>query len=352
MKYGQKSATTCNGSALAWTNTITGNPTAEQWVCDKGINDVTDQIAVPYSCYFTGYLPRIDNHVDYGDDHAESMLVIGAINSVIDQEGFINNDSTLTVVGSGADTSKLRNKMYAQIVRNTLGQTASTAQAHLGSDMEDMSGVMLDEERWFYTEGDIIIDGSSSFTDRTIVTVGGNVFINGNITGGRLGIIALQNSDGLGGYAFLHPDVTEAYANLFLDGALMSFDGVSAPTNWASEEVYIETLLNQFYLNGSLVSNNGVHTAWDIDAGSWAAGDGTETRDYAFARSVDLDRMRQYRRCYDTFADGTLDVDTIIDCDEGEELSAYGIANTLYNSFILDYSPSDELPIFRLENGR
>jgi hypothetical protein len=350
MAYGTK-ANSCGGTTGTPTNTVS-NPTAEQWVCDKLRGSVAGQNPST-SCYYPGYLPRIDVH----KNPAEPMLVIGAINSTIDQDGFISNDSTLSVLGS-TDVIKLRNKMYAQIVRYSLGQTASTSQAHLDENMEDSSGVMLPllDDRLFYTEGDIIVDGSSGFQDGTWVTVGGNIIFLGNLTGGRGGFIALQDEDGNGGNMYLHPAVTTLYANLFMDGGLYSYDGTLVPTattvfNWPTEEVRLATLLNQFYLNGSIMSGaSTINGAPDDTTGPWPIGDGTTTTDFDVAREHDLNQLRQYRLCYELNSDGTLST-TEIECSDGQLLSDYGRANGLYNSFILDYSPADELPIFRAESG-
>jgi hypothetical protein len=351
MKYGQKDAA-CGGIVGVPTNPAT-NPTAEQWVCDNLSGDAS--LLPNLSCYFTGYLSRIDRH-----DQPEAMLVIGAINSSIAQEDFLSNDSTLSVLGA-TDTIKLRNKMFAEIVRDIRGLTPSTAQAHLTVSMEDSSGVMesLLGGRLLYTEGDIVVDGSSSFSDMTIVTVGGNVILKGNVTGGRLGIIAFKNTAGEGGNVYLHPDVTELYTNMFLDGALLSYDGVTVPTApvefpWISTEVREATLLKQLYFNGSLFSHNTVNAAPEATASmstSWNVGDGTMTTEYDIAREHDLNMLRQYRRCFVVDASGMLTT-TLEDCNEGEQpRTDYGIANGLYNSLIMDYSPADELPIFRGQSG-
>ena len=350
MKYGQKDAA-CGGVLGVPTNTVS-EPTAEQWVCDNLSGDAS--LLPNLSCYFTGYLSRIDRH-----DQPEDMLVIGAINSSIAQEDFLNNDSSLSVLGA-TDAIKLRNKMFAEIVRDIRGLTPSSSTAELNGSMVDGSRVMesLLGGRLLYTEGDIVVDGSSSFSDMTIVTVGGNVILKGNVTGGRLGIIAFKNTAGDGGNVYVDPDVTELYTNMFLDGALLSYDGVTVPSapvefSWSSTELREATLLKQLYLNGSVFSHNTVNAAPESSATStsWNVGDGTTTMDYNTAREHDLNMLRQYRRCFVVDASGMLTT-TLEDCNEGEQpRTAYGTANGLYNSFILDYSPADELPIFRAQSG-
>lgn len=185
------------------------------------------------------------------------------------------------------------------------------------------------------------------------------MILKGNVTGGRLGIIAFKNTAGDGGNVYLDPDVTELYTNMFLDGALLSYDGVTVPSvpaefTWLSTEVREATLLKQLYFNGSLFSHNTVNAAPESSANtstSWNVGDGTTTTDYDIAREHDLNMLRQYRRCFVVDASGMLTT-TLEDCNEGEQpRTAYGIANDLYNSFIMDYSPADELPIFRAQSG-
>lgn len=334
--YGQKFSE-CGGviACPASTNTLS-DPTAEQWVCD----DATEQRFGEESCYYTEYLPHIDRHAE-----PEDMLVIGAINSVVDEDDFLNEDY-VSVLGT-AETINLRNKMYAQVARYTLGQTASGGT--LDSSMDPDSGIVeLIGGRLLFAQGDVTIEGSSSFSDKTLVVVGGDVFIDGDITGGRLGIIAFR-SGGVGGNVWVHYDVNNLYTNMFLDGSLFSYDGTQPPAEeyptWWSDEVRLESLKNQLYLKGSVISRNTVNGTDSLDKG-----DGTTAATTGISREYDLNKLRQYRLCYELDTDGSL-LSTTEECNEGETLSEYGTANGVYNSFIIEYAPASDLPIFSVESG-
>lgn len=342
MGYGQKSAA-CQGFATTGPSTnVLSNPTAEQWVCDR----ITDNYD---SCYYTAYLDIVDRHDDPSD---HPMEVLGAINSVLNDETVLTNTDDISILGS-TETIKMRNKMYAQVVRYMLGQTASSGT--LDASMDPSAGLVeLMNGRLVVAEGDVTVEGSSAFSDKTLVVIGGNVYIDGDITGGRLGVIALR-SGGVGGNVLVAPDVTDLYANFFLDGAFYSYNGVTTYTeepSWTSDENRIESLYNQLYLNGSLVSRNTVNGADNSDAdGIYDVGDGTTTTNYAIAREHDLNMIRQFRLCYPLDATGL--PDTTVDpsrCNEGESLSATFGDSTNYSSFILEYAPADSLPIFRSQN--
>lgn len=347
--YGQKNAA-CQGftpTTTTMANTVS-DPTAEQWVCDW-VSELRFNTA---SCYYTAYLNIVDRH-DNPSDHP--MTVLGAITSGLNDSMVLTNTDDISVFGN-SETDKARNVIYGQVIRNMLGQTASTSMETLDSSMDPSSGLVeLMNGRLVIAEGDVTVEGSSACSDKTLVTIGGNVYINGNITNCRLGVIALRVND-VGGNVDVAPDVTELYANFFLDGAFYSYNGSTTyadEPSWTNDETRVRTLLNQLYLNGSLVSRNTVNGADNTDGdGIYDVGDGTTTTNYAIAREHDLNMIRQYRLCYplDTatgLPDTSLDP---VACREGEDLSEYGTDNVLYNSFIIDYAPADSLPIFRSQN--
>ncbi|QQR54326.1 hypothetical protein IPG41_03925 [Candidatus Peregrinibacteria bacterium] len=352
--YLQKDAA-CQGSAPTGSasNTV-HSPTVEQWVCDAVS---VYRFSAP-SCYYTAYLNIVDRHTD-----PQVMKVMGAISEVLNDETILPNTEEISVLGS-TETIKLRNKIYVQIVRYMLGQNASSGT--LDSSMEPSSGLReLMNGRLVIAEGDVIVEGSSAFNDKTLVVLGGNVYINGDLTNGRLGVIVLQD-EGLGGNVYVAPNVVELYANFFLDGAFYSYDGVSTYEEepyWVNDEVRIATLLNQLYLNGSLVARNTVNGSFDADGDGYLdRGDGTQVGSasaytlqdgslrsgYALAREHDLNLLRQYRLCYPLLSTGMPDTSAQPEeCSDGQRLSEYGQENGHYNSFILDYTPPDSLPIFR-----
>lgn len=364
--YGQRSATCQGGIAPSGTpiNSVS-DPTAEQWVCDSVTVHFNDNVE---SCYYTGYLPIVDVH-----DEPEDMLVLGAINSLLNDEDVLTNLDQIFSQGS-LETIKLRNKMYSQVVRYTLGQTAGSGS--LDSSMNPDTGniISLMNDRLLFARGDVTITGSEGFADKTLVTIGGDVYIDGNITGGRLGIISFADNE-VGGKVYVNPIVTDIYANIFADGGFYSYGGTSTVTTgvpaWANDETRVEILRNQLYLNGSLVARNTVNGSVDSDGdGYLEIGDGTlvseatlypmddgnQQSGYAIAREHDLNMIRQYRLCWPvdpaTGLPDESDPTARIDCGEAD-LSSYRDENgdPVYSSFILEYSAPSNLLIFTAENG-
>lgn len=351
--YGQ-SAAICglSGACSAPTNTLS-EPSAEQWVCDQATERT---MGVP-SCYYTDYLSHLDRHAT-----AESMLVIGAINSLIDAGDILEATSekaetALSVLGT-TETINLRNKMYAQVTRYTLGQNAGSGSFDSKTGEASSGLVELMGGRLIFAEGDVFINGFDG-SDKTLVVIGGDVFLNTDITNGRMGIVAFKR-DGEGGNVYLKNTVTDLYANFFLDGSLFSYDGTPPSTvypQWGGDEIRLETLMNQLYLKGSLVSHNTVGGATDSDGdGLYELGDGTTTaglaqdEGYEVAQEYDLNMLRQFRLCH-PIVNGVIDTNSTEPCGEGELLSAYGTVNEIYNSFILEYNPANDLPIFSVESG-
>lgn len=343
--YGQK-ASLCEGLiACGEAYNVLTNPTAEQWVCDSA----TELRYDVKSCYYTDYLPHVDRY-----QASQNMLVIGAIDEVLNDEGVLSNEEQISVLGS-VETSLIRNKIYSQVVRYTLGQEA--ASGSLDANMMPSSGILsLMNGRLLYAKGDVTVEGSDGFSDKTLVTVGGDVYINGDVEGGQLGVIALE-SEGLGGNVYVNPLITELHANLFLDGGLYSFSGTVSATGeptWLNDAVRISILRNQLYLKGSLVSRNTVNGSSNEDGDFiYELGDGTTTSDFARVLEHDLNLLRQFRLCYPidiitNLPDTTAEAER---CEEGELLSDYGNENEIFNSFILDYSPPNKLPIFMMESG-
>ena len=70
----------------------------------------------------------------------------------------------------------------------------------------------------------------------------------------------------------------------------------------------------------------------------------------AEGREYDLNLLRQYRLCYVLDSSGQLTSSTE-ECGMDETLSEYGEANGVYNSFIVEYDPASDLPIFNVESG-
>lgn len=321
--------------------------TAEQWVCDW----ITEMAHNDASCYYTGYLELQDRHAA-----AEDMLAIGSINSSIDASEIVSGDDEVSVLGI-PNYITLRNTMYAQAVRLVRGQTA-TGGGNLSSTMVPTSGsdiVSLMGGNLLFSTGDVTVNGSASYDNKTLLVIGANVYINGNIEDSgadKLGIIVFKK-DGVGGNIYVSPDVTDIYANIFIDGSLFSYDGSGSETTyptWSSDDDRSDTLMNQLYLLGSIVSRNTIGGAYDASAGSWGIGDGTTVTSLDVAREYDLNNIREFRLCYELDASGNVDESsTPADCGEGEVRSSYLDSSGLEVDapFIVEYDPpSSDMPIF------
>jgi hypothetical protein len=269
------------------------------------------------------------------------------------------------------NTITLRNKMFAQIARYTLGESAGGGTLRL-NNTNPISGNIssLIGGRMAYAEGDVTVEGggpnSSGFNDMILVVVGGNVTIKNNITNGRLGIIALKKN-GVGGNVYIRNAVTDLHVNLFLDGTLFNssggFDEVTGAPLWTSILERTDSLSNQLYLRGSLVSRNTIAGSVDPSAGLWILGDGTTTTDYEIAREYDLNQFREFARCFDADPVTSQPIPgTNVACDQGESLSHHvenvdvlvrdSDPDEYYSPLIIEFEPpTAEMPIFTSETG-
>lgn len=316
-------------------------PTAELYICDYLSPSRFN--GVGQSCYFLSYMPIEDLFAP-----AEPMAVIGAVKATQNASDFFTDTPGLSILGS-ADSLLVRNNIYSQVLRYTVGESAgdcvidSNLRPTNNSDVVSLFGGRL-----LYCEGDVTLNGSTAFSDTTVVTVGGNIYVDGDLVGGTAGLIALKDENGAGGNMYIAPEVTDLHAHIFLDGALHSYDGDSRPTGiptWDSDKRRIEILRNSLYLLGSLTSRN---TIGEADGSApFELGDGTTTNSGAVAGEYDLNRMRRFRLCYEVDATtGLVNTNSKVLCDLGERLSRYGNANSNYASFIIEGESPVGLPIF------
>ncbi len=350
------------------------NPTLEQWVCDYLVTTATEPgqtqqslvaaigtNAGKKSCYFTGYLSRPDVHVD-----AYDMTLIGSINSSIGEETLVSSDTDGVSVLGITNYVSLRNNLYEQIARLLRNQTptASVYCASLGTSMtvvnyspfscKTTSMTSLKSATLYYSNNDVYVQGSTSFTDKTLVVEGADVYILGNIYGGKLGIIALSLS-GVGGNIYIDPDVTDLFVNIFADGTVFSDSGDNTGDPggftpvWTSTSARTEGLWNQIYIKGSIVSRNTIGGVF-IEDDDYSLGDGTTTTFLATATEYDLNKLREFRMCYPTDASGNVDeTGTPIDCvGEGSRSSQYTGSDA---PVIVEYDPpSSSMPIFNISS--
>ncbi len=92
---------------------------------------------------------------------------------------------------------------------------------------------------------------------RTVLVVGGNVYIRNNIyysslSKDTLGIIALKDSAGNGGNIYIDPNVTNIAGTLFAEKSIISYDGTAELDGFTRAF----TLRNQLHIYGSTFSEN------------------------------------------------------------------------------------------------
>lgn len=322
------------------------NMTAEQWVCDQ----ISFARYGSESCYITGYLPLLDRNAP-----KENMEVLGSVNSLIDVVALgggteiLENNENVSVFGR-ADVVALRNKLFAQASRYALGLSLGSGSLDSSLDPSASSSVhSLLGGRLLLARGDVTIPGSSSFDDKTLVVFDGSVTIDGNITGGQLGLILF----GDGADLYVHGDVTDLHVNAFLDGSVYSYDdnadlSGSYPV-WDSVEAREEALQNQLYWKGSITSRNtigGSEAEAYTEQGGYPLGDGSFTEDSGEAAARDLNQLREFHLCYPIDSSGNVDTSTTEDCELGESRAS---GYTSDAPFILDYAPSNDLPVFLIE---
>ncbi|MFA6528271.1 MAG: hypothetical protein WCT46_01900 [Candidatus Gracilibacteria bacterium] len=249
--------------------------------------------------------------------------------------GLVESDDT-TIVGNVAKM-ELRDQLFEEFTKITRGVEPTTGGGRVNSSWEAaIGGVELDDGNVLYFVGGAsgkpikIAGGSLAGVSATIVVVGADVFIESNIKKvdgeGELGIIVFAE-DGVGGNLYVGSDVTDLQANIFLDGSLFRGDEDGVPyVDKASD------LKNQFYLFGSIVSENTI-------------GDDTDT---------DLSYASYFQICcigscsYNDDGELTTGVEDLEVC-TGYDQSAYD-GDYWMVPVIIEYNPpSAEMPIFSAE---
>ncbi|MDD3303230.1 MAG: hypothetical protein PHN31_06765, partial [Candidatus Gracilibacteria bacterium] len=121
---------------------------------------------------------------------------------------------------------------------------------------ELLNGTLL----YFGNEGgaNVTIQAGTVNGNKTIVVEGGNIYITGNIntTGvdSVLGLVALEDGNGLGGNIYIDPNVRYIKAVMYADKSVISYDGL----NELGGNATFSDLKNQLYIYGSLFTENTV----------------------------------------------------------------------------------------------
>lgn len=186
----------------------------------------------------------------------------------------------------------------------------------------------------YYYNGDINIKNSSWLGEKTVISIGGNVYIDGNLyntvqpgTKPKLGIIVLKNLvTGKGGNVYIAPTVKNIQANIFADGSVFSYDGdpshinFNSGTNYglpcfADEDARQGFLINQLSFEGSIASLNTIGGSASAPpilgnglnvngaAGEYGGTSNCQPTDRSKAKLYDLNYLRFYGLAYEVDAD-------------------------------------------------
>jgi hypothetical protein len=358
MGYGQREDLcgdgTCDEVAVEDVDNI-GNPTGEIWFCDEvGASSFSSPI-----CYYGAYLPIQDRRADAG-----GLAVDGAINVTADESEFFSSqeDDEAFFLGGSIEATQLRNAMLSQFYRYALGESADGCTLDLSSGSLVSRGdcqVMLNG-RLVWADGDITIEEGSGTQGVTIVSRGGNIFVDDDVTE-QVGLFVIKDEDGTGN-VYVHNDVRNAKLNIVADGSLYGYDGsdVTGTPTYSDLDTRNDEREGQLWIEGSVLTRN---TAGGSSAGSacgdvnfsvcYPVGDGTKTEEYSVAVEHDLNMIRQFRLCYPYGDDGSIDWDGDLElCEEGQ-LSDYVDENGDWStgSLIITGNPASNLPVFAVEGS-
>ena len=225
---------------------------------------------------------------------------LGEISTNLVRDQVFRNVSSLI---AGADTPS---PGTVNIVSDSGGFKKNSGSGTLIPLLNDSSNI----PQVYYARGDVHIGsgGTVSWTgERTIVTIGGNIYIDANLYNSgvnpkpKLGLIALrdysENNQGGKGHIYIKNDVNAIQANMFADGSVFRYksgdsmrpDGRPEYTNEGDYEAMAKT--HQLYIEGSVASQN---TVGGTNQKPWIDGLGKETDDLVKAQQYDLNYLSEY----------------------------------------------------------
>lgn len=306
---------------LLWTPICT-EETCGEFGNNPYVYSVVDSTVVGKTVrYFSNKLPRV-----------KGTLVVNPVATIsgsVYSTG-VTNPQTGTIIRSLGDVSTniLRDTIFRNVSNIIAGATPPkqnpvTLKPNNGGFAGGGTPLLYDSNKVpkvYYFRDDVYLDnGASPITwsgDRTLIVIGGNVYINSDLYNvavtpkPKLGIIALKDfTTGKGGNLYVAPQVKNIQANIFGDGSFFSYDGKPSGITPAglpyfdSEDDRYNTLLNQLSLEGTLATQNTIGGA--VKTPSPILGDGTvaspdegqygkEPSGRSAARLYDLNFLRYY----------------------------------------------------------
>lgn len=283
--------------------------------------------------YYSNYLSRYalptgsSYNVPAEDPYKYDAFISGAVTSGTAAQT-VGETEEVVVIGD-VSTATLRNELFQRFSQLTKGiepMEGDTDDNQVTGALEpSYNADLLLEDSMIYFVGDTLIqDITDSYDEKTIVIVGGDVFLNSNIMGdSALGIVVFKNTQGEGGNVYINPNVTDLVnVNIYADGSILSYTGEDNDLELegydGSQEELVEwmdlaqrrdVLRHQLYLAGSVISQNTIGGYPDESTEAAVLPDGSTTDDELMAREYDLNDLREFVLCWKEVDDFGVPVD-------------------------------------------
>lgn len=332
--------------------------------------------------YYSAYLalesgPGIQSNVPAHEYKLEPYVSGSITSSTADLT--LDQDTDIVVVGD-ISTTAIRNELYQRFSQLTRGVNEPGG-GYVKASLRAYGGQsLLDDALVYYSDDVVVYDVAAVYESKTIVVQGGDIYLDGDLTGsGAVGLVAFKDAYGNGGNIYIHPDVTDLVnVTIFADGSVLPYDGeannigllgydnTNALMDWVDVDTRQETLVNQLYFAGSIISSNtmGGHDAALFPNGETAV----NALQQVAAREYDLYDLREFTLCWvetdefgtpvDQDGDGGYEEwDGSADLGDMEECDGYERAANLDNGdgdltqadntpFYIEYvPPSADLPL-------
>ncbi|KKR26238.1 MAG: hypothetical protein UT55_C0013G0005 [Candidatus Peregrinibacteria bacterium GW2011_GWE2_39_6] len=214
----------------------------------------------------------------------------------------ISQNSDVVAIGD-VSTSEVRNSLYKRFSELTKGVIPWAGNVQSNTVTGDLkpsgNAELLMKDSLVYFIGDTrISDITGAYDPKTVVVVGGDVYLDSNIDGDYpMGLLVFKySSSGKGGNVYLGPKVTDLYLNMYADGSLLRYDGDKSHLSngvmtWNLEQRR-SSLVGQLYIQGSVISQN---TIGGTDVGILPNGKSASS---GVAREYDLNDLSEFVNCW------------------------------------------------------
>lgn len=266
--------------------------------------------------YYSNKLPRVTG--------STAVQPVAILRGSVYSTGAVTTTKTSGVIRSLGEisTNLVRDQVFRNVSSLIAGATLPGGEVTLGENgsggfkkiagagsvvslLNDLSTV----PQVYYARGDVHIGNVNWTGERTIVTIGGNIYIDGDLYNPgvtprpKLGLIALKDFTASGavqdtqGHVYILNTVSNIQANIYADGSIFSYETglgekLDGRPDYADESAYeLSTKYNQLYIEGSVASQN---TVGGASRSPMINGSGKTTTDLLEARQYDLNYLRMY----------------------------------------------------------